>query len=80
LVRTNVDLTEFRNWLEAKEYSKSYISATMSYAGRFSSLLKNGNLRELDALGSHKKSICSKSTKLILKVSRVIFTVQIQLK
>jgi hypothetical protein len=67
LVRTNVDLAEFRNWLEAKEYSKRYISATMSYAGRFSPLLKNGNLRELDALGSHKKASAVKALSLFSK-------------
>jgi intergrase/recombinase len=67
LVRTNVDLAEFRNWLEAKEYSKSYISATLSYAGRFSPLLKNGNLRELDALGSHKKASAVKALSLFSK-------------
>ena len=67
LVRTNVDLAEFRKWLEAKEYSKSYISATLSYADRFSPLLKNGNLRELDALGSHKKASAVKALSLFSK-------------
>jgi intergrase/recombinase len=67
LVRTNVDLTDFKHWLEAKEYSKSYISATMSYANRFSHLLKNGNLRELDELGSHKKASAIKALSLYSK-------------
>jgi intergrase/recombinase len=67
LVRTNVDLTDFKHWLEAKEYSKSYISTTMSYAGRFSHLLKNGNLRELDELGSHKKASAIKALSLYSK-------------
>jgi hypothetical protein len=63
----NHDLTEFKHWLEAKEYSKSYISATMSYAGRFSHILGNGKLRELDALSSHRKASAVKALSLISK-------------
>jgi intergrase/recombinase len=63
----NNDLTEFKQWLEAKEYSRSYISATMSYAGRYSHILKNGNLRELDALSSHKKTSTVKALSLLSK-------------
>jgi intergrase/recombinase len=39
----------------------------MSYAGRFSHLLKDGNLRELDELGSHKKAFAIKALSLYSK-------------
>ena len=67
MVRTNGDLTDFKQWLEAKEYSKSYISATMSYANRFSHILKNGQLRELDQLSPHKKASAVKALSLLSK-------------
>ena len=67
MVRTNVDLTDFKHWLEAKEYSKSYISATMSYATRFAHILKNGQLRELDQLNPHKKASAVKALSLFSK-------------
>ncbi len=39
----------------------------MSYANRFSYILKNGNLRELDLLSSHKKDATVKSLILLSK-------------
>ena len=65
--RNNIDLSDFKHWLEAKEYSRSYINATMSYASRFSHILNNGNLRELDALSSHKKTSTVKALALLSK-------------
>ena len=64
---TDIDLSDFKHLLEAKEYSRTYISATMSYAGRFSHILKDGNLRELDALDSNKKASAVKALSLLSK-------------
>jgi hypothetical protein len=63
----NIDLKEFKQWLIAKEYSKSYISATMSYANRYSYILINNRIRDLDTLSGHKKGSAIKALILLFK-------------
>jgi len=67
LVRTNIDLTEFGVWLQAKEYSKSYINATMCYANKYSHILENGNFRELDTLTNDIRASTVKALSLLSK-------------
>ena len=67
MVRTNIDLTEFKNWLQAKDYSRSYINATMCYATKYSHVLENGNLRELDTLTNDTKTSTVKALILLSK-------------
>jgi hypothetical protein len=63
----NIDLKEFKQWLIAKEYSKSYISATMSYASRYSCILINNRIRDLDTVSGHKKGSAIKALILLSK-------------
>jgi hypothetical protein len=67
LVRTNIDLAEFKNWLQSKEYSKSYINATICYANKYSHILENGNLREIDILTNDTKASTVKALILLSK-------------
>ena len=63
----NIDLNEFKKWLIAKEYSKSYIAVTMSCANRYSYILKNKCLRDLDFLTNDKKASAVKALILLSK-------------
>ena len=63
----NIDLTEFKKWLIAKEYSKSYIAVTMSCANRYSYILENNCFRDLDLLTSNKKASAVKALILLSK-------------
>jgi intergrase/recombinase len=63
----NIDLNEFKKWLIAKEYSKSYIAVTMSCANRYSYILQNNCLRDLDALTNNKKASAVKALILLSK-------------
>jgi intergrase/recombinase len=63
----NIDLKEFKKWLIAKEYSKSYIAVTMSCANRYSYILENNCFRDLDALTNHKKASAVKALTLLSK-------------
>jgi intergrase/recombinase len=63
----NIDLKEFKRWLIAREYSKSYISATMSYANRYSYILISNRIRDLDTVSGHKKGSAIKALILLSK-------------
>ena len=63
----NIDLTEFKQWLITREYSKSYISATMSYANRYNYILINNRIRDLDTLSGDKKGSAIKALILLSK-------------
>jgi intergrase/recombinase len=68
LVRNNNnDLLDFKKWLEAREYAKTYIDVTMSFAMRYSYILENGNLSELDTLTTDKKASAIKALILLSK-------------
>jgi hypothetical protein len=66
-VNKNIEHAEFRKWLEAKEYSRSYINVTMCYANKYSHILENGNLRELDTLTNDTKTSTVKALILLSK-------------
>jgi intergrase/recombinase len=66
-MKSNIDLTEFKQWLIAKEYSKSYIAVTMSCANRYSYILENNCLRDLDVLTNDKKASAVKALILLSK-------------
>jgi hypothetical protein len=55
-MKNNIDLSEFKQWLIAREYSKSYIYVNMSYINRYSYILQSNCLRDLDVLTNHKKA------------------------
>jgi intergrase/recombinase len=63
----NIDLNEFKKWLIAKEYSKSYIIATMSYSNRYNYILINNRIRDLDTLSGDKKGSAIKALILLSK-------------
>jgi intergrase/recombinase len=63
----NIDLNEFKKWLIAKEYSNSYISVTMSCANRYSYILENNCLRDLDVLTNDRKASAVKALILLSK-------------
>jgi intergrase/recombinase len=61
------DLTDFKNWLETKEYAKSYIQSVLPYAKKYHYILDNGNLRDLDLLSNHRKAHAVKALTLLSK-------------
>ena len=67
MVRTTSDLSDFKHWLETKEYAKSYIQTMMPYAKKYSYILDSGNLGDLDLLSDCKKAHAVKALTLLSK-------------
>ena len=68
LVRPDVvDLTDFKGWLETKEYASSYVASVLPYAKKFCYILDSGNLRDLDLLSVHRKAHVVKALILLSK-------------
>ena len=67
MVSSKGDLADFKNWLETKEYAKSYIQSVLPYARKYYYILDNGNLRDLDLLSNHRKAHAVKALTLLSK-------------